>query len=104
MLEFSFRPVAPLDFAFCWPIYRDAMQPLIAELTQWNETSQRRGIEEALADDDASILVCEGADAGWLHVISISRRRRATTGWAQNSCAGWANGPGARRRTSLWRC
>jgi GNAT superfamily N-acetyltransferase len=73
MLEFSFRPVAPLDFAFCWPIYRDAMQPLIAELTQWNETSQRRGIEEALADDDASILVCEGADAGWLHVIETRR-------------------------------
>ena len=73
MLEFSFRPVAPLDFAFCWPIYRDAMQPLIAELTQWNETSQRRGIEEALADDDASILVCEGADAGWLHVHLLRR-------------------------------
>ena len=73
MLEFSFRRVEPTDFAFCWPIYRDAMQPLTAELMQWNEASQRRGIEEALSDEGASILVWQEADAGWLHVIETRR-------------------------------
>jgi GNAT superfamily N-acetyltransferase len=73
MLEFSFRRIAPQGFAFCWPIYRDAMQPLTAELMQWNEANQRRGIEEALADEGASILVSGDADAGWLHVIETRR-------------------------------
>ena len=73
MLEFSFRRITPQDFAFCWPIYSDAMQPLTAELMQWNEANQRRGIEEALADEGASILVSDGADAGWLHVIETRR-------------------------------
>jgi len=73
MLEFSFRRIAPPDFAFCWPIYRDAMQPLTVELMQWNEANQRRGIEEALADEGASILVSAEADAGWLHVIETRR-------------------------------
>ena len=73
MLEFSFRRIAPQDFTFCWSIYRDAMQPLTAELMQWNEANQRRSIEEALADEDASILVHEEVDAGWLHVIETRR-------------------------------
>ncbi len=73
MLEFSFRRIAAQDFAFCWPIYRDAMQPLTAELMQWDEANQRRGIEEALADEGASILVSGDADAGWLHVIETRR-------------------------------
>jgi ribosomal protein S18 acetylase RimI-like enzyme len=73
MLEFSFRPIARQDFAFCWSIYREAMQPLTAALMQWNEANQRRGIEEALADEDASILVHEEVDAGWLHVIETRR-------------------------------
>ena len=73
MLEFSFRRVTPHDFAFCWQTYSDAMQPLTAELMQWNEANQRRGIEEALADEGASILVSDGADVGWLHVIETRR-------------------------------
>ena len=73
MLEFSFRLVEPKDISFCWSIYREAMQPLTAELMQWNEETQRRGIEAALHDDDASILVHEGAAAGWLHVIETRR-------------------------------
>jgi len=73
MLEFSFRRIAPQDFAFCWPIYRDAMQSLTAELMQWNEANQQRGIEEALSDEGASILVSGDADAGWLHVVETRR-------------------------------
>src|SRR5437899_1509774 len=73
MLDFSFRRIAAQDFTFCWPIYRDAMQPLTVELMQWNEANQRRGIEEALADEGASILVSGEGDAGWLHVIETRR-------------------------------
>ena len=73
MADFEFRRIQPQDITFCWSIYRDAMQPLTAELMQWNEASQRRGIEEALRDDDASILVAGDGDAGWLHVLETRR-------------------------------
>jgi len=73
VLEFSFRRVGPQDFAFCWSTYHEAMKPLTIELMQWDEASQRRGIEEALGDDDASILVVDDNDAGWLHVIETRR-------------------------------
>ena len=73
MPDFEFRRVQPQDVAFCWSIYRDAMQPLTIELMQWNEANQRRGIEEALGDEGASILVAGDADAGWLHVIETRR-------------------------------
>ena len=73
MPDFEFRRVLPQDIAFCWSIYREAMQPLTAQLMQWNEENQRRGIEAALADDDASILVSGGGAAGWLHVIETRR-------------------------------
>jgi len=68
MPDFEFRRIRPQDFTFCWSIYRDAMQPLTAELMQWNEAGQRRGVEEALGDEGASMLVADGVDAGWLHV------------------------------------
>jgi len=73
MPDFQFRRVRPEDVAFCWTTYRDAMRPLTVELMQWNEADQRRGIEEALRDDDASILVSDMGDAGWLHVIETRR-------------------------------
>jgi ribosomal protein S18 acetylase RimI-like enzyme len=73
MPDFDFRRVRPNDIEFCWTIYRETMQPLTAQLMQWNEESQRRGIEAALADDDASILVSDGAAAGWLHVTETRR-------------------------------
>ena len=65
MTSFEFRRIRSGDFAFCWPIYSEAMMPLTPG---WNETAQRRTIEQALADEGASILVVEASDAGWLHV------------------------------------
>jgi ribosomal protein S18 acetylase RimI-like enzyme len=73
MSDFEFRRVQPPDVAFCWTIYREAMQPLTAELMQWNEDAQRRGIEATLGDDDASILISDDTDAGWLHVVETRR-------------------------------
>ncbi len=73
MPDFEFRRVLPQDIPFCWSIYREAMKPLTAELMQWSEEAQRRGIEAALGDEDASILVSGNADAGWLHVVETRR-------------------------------
>lgn len=66
--SFDLRAAGSSDFAFCWPIYRDAMQPLAEALTEWREPDQRRMVELALADAGSSILRAEGADAGWLQV------------------------------------
>jgi len=66
MPDFAFRRVrAAADFAYCWPIYREAVAPLT---TGWNEAAERRGIEQVLAEEGASILVEDKSDAGWLHV------------------------------------
>ena len=65
MPDFEFRRVRPGDFAYCWPIYSEAMAPLTRG---WNEAAQRHAIEQALGEEGASILVVEDSDCGWLHV------------------------------------
>jgi len=67
-LDFDLRPATPVDLAFCWPIYRDAMKPLTEAVGQWNETAQRSLVEQAVADSGTSILRREETDAGWLQV------------------------------------
>ena len=66
--SFELRPAAKSDIAFCWPLYRDSLQPLMEPPTDWREPDQRRIVERALVDSGASILRSQGADAGWLHV------------------------------------
>ena len=66
--SFELRPTTKADIAFCWPLYRDALQPLMEPPTDWREADQRRIVERALADTGASVLRSQGADAGWLHV------------------------------------
>ena len=65
MIDFEFRRVTSADISYCWPIYREAMAPLV---TGWNETAERTLIERALGEEGASILVVDKSDAGWLHV------------------------------------
>jgi GNAT superfamily N-acetyltransferase len=65
MADFEFRRIRPGDFAYCWPIYSEAMAPLTAS---WNEAAQRRTVEQALGEEGASIIVVDKSDAGWLHV------------------------------------
>ena len=72
-LSFELRPAAKADFAFCWPIYRDALQPLMEPPTEWREPDRRRIVERALADAGSSILHSEGADVGWLHVAETGQ-------------------------------
>jgi GNAT superfamily N-acetyltransferase len=68
-LSFELRPATKADFDFCWPIYRDALQPLMeAAPVEWRDAEQRRVIEHALGDVGSSILRSEKSDAGWLHV------------------------------------
>jgi GNAT superfamily N-acetyltransferase len=70
---FELRPARKADLDFCWPIYRDTLQPLMAAPTDWREPEQRRVVERALADAGSSILRSQGADAGWLHVEENSQ-------------------------------
>ena len=62
---FELRPAVKGDLAFCWPIYRDALQPLTAD---WNEAAHQRIVEQAVGHSGASILRSNNADKGWLEV------------------------------------
>lgn len=78
-LAFEFRSAAKSDLGFCWPIYRDAMKPLIEAMGPWNDTAQQKIVEQAVADLGTSILQRERADVGWLqveetrHVVQIKQ-------------------------------
>ena len=65
MADFEFRRIRPGDVAYCWPIYSEAMVPLVSG---WNEAAQRAMVERALGEEGASIMVVDKSDAGWLHV------------------------------------
>ncbi len=67
-LAFELRPVAKADFAFCWPIYRDAMKPLTEALASWDEQAQHRIVEQAVGDPGTSVLRADQRDAGWVQV------------------------------------
>jgi GNAT superfamily N-acetyltransferase len=67
-LCFELRPASSDDFQFCWSLYRDSMKPLTTELLEWNESSQRRTIEQSLTDIGTSIIVVSGSDIGWLQI------------------------------------
>jgi ribosomal protein S18 acetylase RimI-like enzyme len=46
------------------------MKPLTVELLGWwNESGQQSVVEVALKHEGTSIIVVDGLDAGWLHVI-----------------------------------
>jgi ribosomal protein S18 acetylase RimI-like enzyme len=67
---FQLRPSASEDFRFAWSLYQDLMKPLTLELLgRWNEPGQQSVVETALAHEGTSIIVVDGSDAGWLHVI-----------------------------------
>jgi GNAT superfamily N-acetyltransferase len=64
-LVFELRPAVKADLAFCWPIYRDALQPLTAN---WNEAEHQRLVEKAVGHAGTSILCSDKADKGWVEV------------------------------------
>ena len=68
-IEFRLRPASGGDFQLCWSLYCDLMKPLTMELLEyWDESGQRRMIEETLADSGTSIVVLSGSDIGWLQI------------------------------------
>jgi GNAT superfamily N-acetyltransferase len=62
---FELRPAVKADLAFCWPIYRDAIQPLTAN---WKEAEHQRLVERAVGHAGTSILCSDKADKGWVEV------------------------------------
>src|SRR5580704_11882747 len=72
-LYFELRPARSDDFQFCWSLYRDLMKPLTTELLEWNESGQRRVIEQSLTDSGTFIIVVRGSDIGWLQTRETSQ-------------------------------
>jgi GNAT superfamily N-acetyltransferase len=64
-LAFELRPAVKADRAFCWLIYRDAVQPLTAN---WNEAEHLHLVERAVSHPGTSILRSDNADTGWVEV------------------------------------
>jgi GNAT superfamily N-acetyltransferase len=111
MPSFELRPAAKADFAFCWPIYRDTLRPLMeAAPAEWREADHQRLVERAMADPGSSILRSDKADAGWLHMtengqiillkqfflLSAMRNRGLGTGFID-----WMKGRADRKRKDL---
>jgi ribosomal protein S18 acetylase RimI-like enzyme len=66
--SFELRPTTAGDLDFAWSLYRELMMPLTLELLAWNESGQRQTVEEALAQQGASVIVIRDAKCGWLYV------------------------------------
>jgi ribosomal protein S18 acetylase RimI-like enzyme len=66
--QFQLRPASNSDFEFCWPLYRDLMKALTAELLGWNEAAQRATVEQSLGDNSTSVIAAEGSDIGWIQI------------------------------------
>jgi ribosomal protein S18 acetylase RimI-like enzyme len=63
--QLAFRRASSNDLQFCWSLYRDLMMPLTTELLEWNESGQRRVIEQSLTDTGTFIIVVRDTDIGW---------------------------------------
>jgi GNAT superfamily N-acetyltransferase len=68
MARFEFRRTGKADVTFCWPIYREAIEPLAVEFGAWDEAAQRRAIEATLDEEGASIMTANALQSGWLYV------------------------------------
>ena len=73
MPSFELRPAAKADFAFCWPIYRDTLRPLMEAVADWREADQQRVVERAMADPGSSILRSDKAAQSTTHFGPAAR-------------------------------
>ena len=62
------RPATPDDLNFAWSLYRQSMKPLTVELLEWNEAGQQAMVETALMSGEASIVLADRQEAGWVHI------------------------------------
>lgn len=67
-MNFELRPAKDEDFEFAWSLYRELTKPLAEELLEWNDVRQAAVVKEALRLNGTSIIVVNGANAGWLQV------------------------------------
>ena len=67
-INFELRRARDEDFEFAWSLYRELTKPLVEELLEWNDVRQAAVVEEALGLNGTSIIVVNGANAGWLQV------------------------------------
>lgn len=64
----TLRPITPSDLDFAWNLYRQSMKPLTEALMEWVDERQKQVVEGDVLGGEASIIVRNGHDLGWLHV------------------------------------
>ncbi|MBS0539362.1 MAG: GNAT family N-acetyltransferase [Proteobacteria bacterium] len=106
-IAFELRPAVKTDLAFCWPIYRDAVQPLTAN---WKEADHQRVVEKAVGHAGTSILRSDNANKGWVEVSenggSVELRQLFVAAEARNKGLGtsflnWMKERAERKRKDL---
>lgn len=56
------------DAAFAWELYQRSIEPLAGPVGAWAEAQERRVVEAAFEDGEASLITWAEQRVGWLHV------------------------------------
>ena len=64
----TLRPITLSDLDFAWNLYRQSMKPLTEALMEWVDERQKQVVERDVVSGEASIIVQDGHDRGWLRV------------------------------------
>lgn len=66
MIGFASASTADVDFG--WELYQRSIEPLAGPLGAWAEAEERRIVEAAFEDGEASLITWAEERVGWLHV------------------------------------
>ena len=64
----TLRPITLSDLDFAWTLYRQSMKPLTEAFMEWADERQKQVVERDVISGEASIIVQDGHDRGWLRV------------------------------------
>ena len=63
------RPAGDGDRAFLWEVHRTALRPPVEATWGWDEAVQKRHFDEHFDTSGVSIVVIDGADAGYVCLL-----------------------------------
>ena len=67
--HYELRPADAGDVEFAWRLYEQLMRARTEALAPWRAARQREVVESAVRSGGMRIIVCAGADCGWIHVL-----------------------------------
>jgi ribosomal protein S18 acetylase RimI-like enzyme len=67
--RFKLRDAEHADYHLVEKLYLDTMQPLLSELDAWDRDEFRERIRQSFNPDETRIVVLDGRDIGFFHVI-----------------------------------